>query len=77
VVVGGGGAHNATLMNMIKKQLPTSVKLGRTSDFGIPDDAREAVAFALLGHESLMGNPSNLPSVTGARHPVILGNISM
>jgi len=77
VIVGGGGAHNVTLMKMIGDRLPEGVKLGTTSQFGIPDDAREAVAFAMLGHESLMGNPSNIPTVTGARNPVILGNITM
>jgi len=43
--------------------------------FGIPADAKEASASALLGYETLRGRPANLPAATGARHPVVLGKI--
>lgn len=77
VIIAGGGAHNQTLLSMIREQLPQGCRLYTSEEFGIPDDAREAIAFAVLGHESLMGRPSNMISVTGAAHPVILGNITL
>ncbi|WP_261807804.1 anhydro-N-acetylmuramic acid kinase [Paenibacillus sp. N3.4] len=73
----GGGSSNMTLMDMIRKRLPQGVSLHRTLEFGIPDNAREAIAFAVLGHESLMGRPSNLPAVTGAGRSAILGTMSL
>lgn len=75
VIVSGGGAHNQTLLSMLQEQLPASMKVMTTQQFGMPDDAKEAVAFAILGHETLMGRPSNVPSVTGAKRAVPLGNI--
>ncbi|MEI6432081.1 MAG: anhydro-N-acetylmuramic acid kinase, partial [bacterium] len=42
----------------------------------LDSDAKEAIAFAILANETLLGNPSNLPSVTGARAPVILGKVT-
>ena len=47
-----------------------------TNEFGIDSDAKEAIAFALLAHATWHRKPSNVPSATGARHPVILGKIS-
>jgi anhydro-N-acetylmuramic acid kinase len=76
VIVSGGGAHNKTLLQMIKQELPSDFEVSTTAKYGIPDDAKEAVAYAILGHETLMGRPSNVPSVTGAPGPVILGNLS-
>lgn len=77
VVVGGGGALNATLMAMIRARLPEGVSLLTTADLGIPEQAREAIAFAVLGHEALMGRPGNLHEVTGASRDVILGTITL
>lgn len=76
VILSGGGTHNKTLISMIKQGLPAAVSVKTTAEFGVPDDAKEALAFAILGHETLMGRPSNLPSVTGASRPVVLGNLS-
>lgn len=75
VIVSGGGAHNQTLLRMLQSQLPADVSIMTAGQFGMPDDAKEAVAFAILGHETLMGRPSNVPSVTGAKRAVPLGNI--
>lgn len=75
VIVSGGGAHNQTLLRMLRAQLPVEMAVMTTQQFGMPDDAKEAVAFAILGHETLMGRPSNVPSVTGAKRAVPLGNI--
>lgn len=73
----GGGTSNATLMEMIRQRLPGGIRLERTADYGIPDDAREAIGFALLGHEELMGRTNTLPAVTGAKHAVISGNLTL
>lgn len=73
----GGGSFNLTLLRMLEQRLPKGIALGRTADFGVPDEAREAMAFALLGHEALMGRTTNLPAVTGASHPTILGMMGL
>lgn len=75
VILSGGGAHNPTLVEALRRRLP-GVTIGRHEKFGIPGDAKEAVAFALLGYETLLGLPGNLPACTGARHPVILGKLT-
>ena len=74
VIASGGGCHNRTLMALLAERFaPVPV---RTSDeWGLPADAKEAVAFAILAHETLAGRPGNLPSATGARRPAILGKI--
>ncbi|WJH31716.1 anhydro-N-acetylmuramic acid kinase [Paenibacillus sp. CC-CFT742] len=64
-------------MKMIQGRLPKGIRLERTTDYGIPDDAREAIGFALLGHEALMGRTNTLPEVTGARHAVISGTLTL
>jgi len=74
MVVGGGGAYNKTLMAMVG-QLLQGTRISRTEDYGIPIKAKEAMAFALLGYCALRKIPSNVPSATGARRPVILGKI--
>jgi anhydro-N-acetylmuramic acid kinase len=72
LVASGGGVRNATLMDRLRAAVaPIRVRL--LDEFGVPSDAKEALAFALLGHATLMGIPGNLPRVTGARHPVLLG----
>jgi anhydro-N-acetylmuramic acid kinase len=75
VIVSGGGARNKTLLQMLRDRLPAGIQLMTTDAYGIPDEAKEAIAFAILGHETLMGRPSNVPSVTGAKRAVVLGTI--
>jgi anhydro-N-acetylmuramic acid kinase len=75
VIVGGGGVHNATLMRMLRERL-SPARLTTHAEFGIPDDAKEAVAFALLGYATLRGQPANVPNATGASRPAILGSIT-
>jgi anhydro-N-acetylmuramic acid kinase len=77
VLVAGGGALNPTLLGMIRERLGAGIQVAASAAFGVPDQAREAMAFALLGHESLMGRPGNLPAVTGARAPVVLGSVTL
>ncbi|MHB9025999.1 MAG: anhydro-N-acetylmuramic acid kinase [Armatimonadota bacterium] len=74
VILGGGGARNPTLRSMLMKRLP-GIPIRTHEHHGIPSDAKEAIAFALLGHATLCGAPANLPAATGAAHPVVLGMI--
>ncbi len=77
VLVCGGGALNLTLLKMIGQRLPEGIEVTTTSAFGIPDQGREAMAFAIIAHQSLLGKSGNLPQVTGARVPVVLGTITL
>ncbi len=77
LMVSGGGAKNRTLMSMLRHELePLQINLRFSDDFGIPAEAKEAVAFALLAHETWHRRPSNVPAATGAKRPAILGKIS-
>ncbi len=80
VIVAGGGAHNPVLMSSIGEKLSrmTSPPVLQTSDdYGIDIDAKEAIAFAVMGNETLHARPGNLPAATGARRAVPLGKISL
>ena len=75
LIVSGGGAKNPVIMKYLTAFLP-GVTIATSSEFGIDSDAKEAIAFALLGYETWCGRPSNLPTATGARRPVVLGRIT-
>ncbi|WP_399880739.1 anhydro-N-acetylmuramic acid kinase [Streptomyces sp. BBFR51] len=75
LVVSGGGAHNPVLMGMIAEELP-GVPLGSSDALGLPSDAKEALAFALLGFLTVNGLPGAIPSGTGARRASLLGSIT-
>jgi anhydro-N-acetylmuramic acid kinase len=71
-IASGGGVHNDTLMHSLRAHLgPRHLRI--SSDFGIDPDAKEAIAFAVLAYETHRRRPANLPSATGAKHPVLLG----
>ena len=74
VIAGGGGVQNRALMRMLARRLEPA-RLRSHASFGLPDEAKEALAFALLGYETLQARPSNVPSATGARASTILGKI--
>jgi anhydro-N-acetylmuramic acid kinase len=74
LVASGGGAHNILLMKRIAELLP-GVKVMRSDEFGLPVDAKEAIAFAILADRTLHRLPGNLPAVTGANRAVVLGNV--
>jgi anhydro-N-acetylmuramic acid kinase len=76
LIVSGGGANNPTLMAMLRERLP-KVKIRRSDELGINADAKEAIAFAVLAHRTVMGLTGNVPSATGAKMPVILGSITL
>ena len=76
-VVSGGGAKNLALMDMLQRGLlPHGLKVRASDEFGLPAQAKEAVAFALLAHETWHRRPSNVPAATGAKRPAVLGKIS-
>jgi len=77
MIVSGGGAKNPTLMAMLRNEIASlGIELHFSDEFGLPAEAKEAVAFALLAHETWHGRPSNVPSATGAKRAAILGKIS-
>jgi anhydro-N-acetylmuramic acid kinase len=76
LIVSGGGVHNLQIMGHLSKEL-CGITISTSSDQGINADAKEAIAFAILAHETWRRNPSNLPAATGARRPVILGSITL
>ena len=74
VIIGGGGSHNPVLRQWLARSLrPAQVRT--TDEWGISSKAKEAVAFAILANEAVAGNPGNVPSATGAAHPVVLGKL--
>ena len=75
LVVGGGGSRNPTVMAMLCRELSIPVLVNE--DLGLDSDAKEAVAFAILANECVHLNANNMPFVTGASHPVVMGKISL
>jgi anhydro-N-acetylmuramic acid kinase len=75
VVCGGGGMKNNALMRRIRQGFG-DIPVYQCDQFGIPYNAREAIAFAILGNETVCGVPSNVPQATGAQRPVVLGNLT-
>jgi anhydro-N-acetylmuramic acid kinase len=77
IIVSGGGTGNRTLMRMLQSELAqTGLELRTSDEFGIPAEAKEAVAFALLAFQTWHHRAGNIPSATGAKRPAILGKIS-
>ena len=74
LIVSGGGVHNPLIMAQLAAALP-DVDVIASSRLGVPEDAKEALAFAILGYETFHHRTSNLPTATGARSPAILGKM--
>ena len=74
LIVSGGGAHNPLMMVYLAAILP-GISVIFSGQLGVTPEAKEALAFAVLAHESFHGRPNNLPSATGANHPAILGKL--
>ena len=76
-IVSGGGVRNATLMAMLAQRLePMGCELAASEDFGLPAEAKEAAAFALLAWQTWHRLPGNVPAATGAKRAAILGQIT-
>lgn len=75
LIVGGGGSYNHTLVGYIK-QLLHNVDVKIQEDIGFSSDAKEAIAMAVIGNQTLHHQPSNVPAATGAKKQVILGSIT-
>ncbi len=75
LIVSGGGAKNPLMMAQLAASVP-GIEIIHSSRLGVATDAKEAFAFAILAYESYHGRPNNLPSATGARHPVVMGKLT-
>ncbi|MFG0320412.1 MAG: anhydro-N-acetylmuramic acid kinase, partial [Planctomycetota bacterium JB042] len=75
IIVSGGGARNPTLGDELRRRL-SPVPVEASDDHGLPADAKEAIAFAVLARETLLGRPGNEPSATGAARKTVLGSIT-
>ncbi|MCS7309820.1 MAG: anhydro-N-acetylmuramic acid kinase [Armatimonadota bacterium] len=76
LIVSGGGVHNRTMMQRLQQLLP-SLQVESSDRYGIHPDAKEAVAFAILGYQRLQGRTNNLPSATGAQRAVVMGKVCL
>jgi anhydro-N-acetylmuramic acid kinase len=77
IILSGGGTKNPTLVAMIRAALePLGLRVRFSDEFGLPSEAKEAVAFAVLAYETWHHRASNVTSATGAKRPAILGKIS-
>ena len=77
LIVAGGGTRNPCLMAMLANNVQNlGVQVRFSDEFGIPSEAKEATAFAVLAYQTWHRQPSNIPSATGAKKPAILGKIS-
>ena len=74
-IIGGGGAYNSYLLELIRNEIP-EVTVMTQEEHGFSSEAKEALAFVILGNQTYHGSPSNVPSATGAKKSVILGQIT-
>jgi len=75
VIASGGGTRNPTLMSMLRTALH-GIPLRTSDDLGLPSEAKEAYAFAVLGYLTAHGLAGTVPACTGARRPSVLGSIT-
>ncbi len=76
LLVSGGGTCNKAIMGWLRSMCEPAVRVKAGNEFEVVSEAKEAIAFALLGAATLDGIPSNVRSVTGARRAVVLGSIT-
>ncbi len=77
LIISGGGAKNKTLVSLIKKYFGNKTKINNITKYGINPKEKEAVCFAILANETIAGNCSNLPNVTGSKSKTVLGKICL
>jgi anhydro-N-acetylmuramic acid kinase len=75
VILGGGGRHNPVLVRLLEQLLQPARVLSH-EDLGMDSDSKEALVFAVLAYETWHARPGTLPALTGADHPVVLGQIT-
>lgn len=77
LLIGGGGSYNKTLLRDLQQLFAShQVQVLTQEDIGGNSDAKEAIAFALLAYYTMKRLPNNIPQVTGASRPVVMGKIS-
>ncbi len=74
IILGGGGAYNKYIVSRLKEELK-HIKISLHEDYGIQSKLKEALAISILANETLNGNTNNIPNVTGATRPVVMGKI--
>lgn len=74
MIIAGGGTHNPLIMSRLAAALP-GIEFISSRSFGVPEDAKEAFAFAVLAYEAWHGRPNNLPGATGAARAAVMGKI--
>jgi anhydro-N-acetylmuramic acid kinase len=74
LIVAGGGAKNPLMLAQLAASLP-GIEIIPADEFGVPAEAKEAFAFAVLAYEAYHGRPNNLPSATGAKNAVVMGKL--
>ena len=74
-IISGGGSHNEYIMKRVREM--TGIEVVTGDEAGVNSDAKEAVAFVVLGYMTLQGKSSNVPSATGAKENVVLGDITV
>lgn len=75
VFASGGGTRNPTLMSWLRRRVPAAT-IAHTDQLGVPEQAKEALAFAMIGFLTVHGLPANVPSCTGASGPALLGSVT-
>ena len=76
MIVSGGGAKNGFLLERLARVM-SPVEVTTADDHGLSSEAKEAVAFAILAHQTVRGLPGSLPGATGADRPAVLGKICL
>lgn len=78
LIIGGGGSYNPVLVDFIRREMDRyGVQTFTQEEIGFSSDAKEAIAFAILADCTIFGEPNNLPGVTGAQTPAVMGKISL
>ncbi len=75
MIISGGGSKNCTLLKMLREELP-ELQIKTSDAYGVPAEAKEAVAFAVLAYQTWHKTASSIPSATGADYPAVLGKVS-